>query len=263
MTTTTEGVTQADVLKAEREAAADAAKVETLKQRVRDGDTTVTPDEIAKAAQLAEWSALRVEAVRQQAAQAAEAKRQAACAELRAEIDQVAEHHGLTDKLAAITAAVVDFVTGVEAHNTRLTDLHKKAVALTGDEWRAPTAPPDHSSGVGYRGDQLIAGRRRMVRIDHAHHLGKALAAAARDLTGIPVRIRFDYHGAVPVAPAGRDEDVCDALDRINRPMPEPGQVWIYRGPNGAVIERDKPYSEEEIKSYRLREISAREAWGV
>lgn len=261
---TTKDVTQADVAAAEREAAADAAKIETLKTRVMSGDD-VSPNELGDAKRLAEWSTLRVEAVRQQAAATAERKRQEALAVLRPEIDQFADRFATqaVEKLQAVSDAVVEYWRYIAAENAALVELHKRAVALTGDEWSAPIVPPAHNAGIGYRAHLLIAGRRRIDRLDAGKFLGRALTLAARELKPEPLRFHLDYHGTVPVAPAEPDADPIADLARVTAEMPEPGTAYFYRGPGGAVIERDQPYDDAEIKRLNLKVISSKEAWGV
>jgi hypothetical protein len=261
---TPKDVTRADVAAAEREAVADAAKITALEKRVMDGGD-VTPDELAQAKQLAEWSALRVEAVRQQAAATTERKRQEACAALRPDVDAFADRFAVeaAAKLQAITDAVVDYWRYVAEQNAAREELHKRAVACTLGEWRAPIVPPEHDAGVGYRGHLLIAGRRRIDRINGEAFLGKALHLAARELKPSPVRMHLDYHGVTQVSPAERDADPMADLARIVQEMPEPETAYFYRGSGGAVIERDQPYEPEEIKRLNLKTISAKEAWGI
>lgn len=261
---TTNDVTQADVTAAEREADADAVKIETLKTRVMSGGD-VSPDELAQAKQLAEWSALRVEAVRQQAAQTTERKRQEACAALRPDIDQFADRFAnqAAAKLQAITDAVVDYWRYMDEQEAERGELLKRTVALATDEWHAPIVPPDHDAGIGWRSHLLIAGRRRIDRVDAGKFLGHALSLAARELKPAPLRFHLDHHGTIAVAPAERDADPVADLARVTAEMPEPGTRHFYRGPGGAVVERDQPYDAEEIKRLNLKTISSKEAWGV
>lgn len=260
---TTKDVTQADVTAAEREAAADREKIETLKTRVMSGGD-VSPDELAQAKQLAEWSELRVTAVRQQAEQSAERNRREACAALRPDIDQFADQVATqaVEKLKAITDAVVGYWRYMAEQEAERVELLKRVVALT-DEWHAPHVPPDHNAGIGYRAQLLIAGRRRIDRIDAGRFMGRALALAARELKPEPLRFHLDYHGTIAVAPEEHNADPAADLARIVQPMSEPGEEWFVRGPGGAVFGADKPWTDEQVKQQRLTRISAKEAWGV
>ncbi|MGW2143205.1 hypothetical protein ACWCOT_02770 [Nonomuraea bangladeshensis] len=262
---TTQDVTPADVEAAQRQAAEDAARVDELVKRVMDGDPDVTSDDIGQARRLAEFSELRVEAVRQQEAATRERRRQATCVALRPDIDAFADRFAVeaAAKLQAITDAVVDYYQYVAQQNAEREELHKRAVACTRGEWRAPIAPPAEDAGVGHYGTLLIAGRRRIDRINAEAFLGKALHLAARDLKPIPVRAHLDYHGVVNIQPAEPNADPMADLARIVKEMPEPGTAHFYRGPGGAVIERDQPYPDDEIKRLHLKTISAKEAWGI
>lgn len=262
---TTQDVTDKDVRDAERQAGEDAARVEQLKARVMDGDADVTSDDIGQARRLAEFSDLKVTAVRQQAAAATERKRQEACAALRPEIDAFADQFAnqAAGKLQAISDAVAAYWSYMDQQEAQRAELLKRTVALAADEWRAPIVPPDHDAGIGYRGHLLIAGRRRIDRIDAGHFMGRALGLAAREMKPTTLRFSLDYHGTVTVAPAERDSNAVADLTRLVQEMPGPGEAYFVRGPGGAISERDRPWTDEEVKQQKLTRISAKEAWGV
>lgn len=250
-----------------------AEQLLTTRQRARDdlnaraesGDRTVTLDDLEAAERDVRLAELELKAIRGEAEATAERKRQEACAALRPQIDAFADRFATeaAAKLQAITDAIVDYWRYVADQNAELEELHKRAVACTRDEWRAPVVPPDHNAGVGYRAHLLLAGRRRIDRINGEAFLGKALHLAARELKPAPVRMHLDYHGVVNIQPAEPAADPTADLARLVAEMPEPGHAYFYRGPGGAVIERDQPYPDDEIKRLNLKPISAKEAWGI
>lgn len=262
---TPQEATQEDVREAERLVDQRRRELADLNSRAEGGDRTATFDDIERAERAVRLAELEIKAVRGEAAATAERKRQEVCAALRPDIDAFADRFAEQSaaKLEAIRAAVVDFKQYIAEQEVERVELHKRAVACTRDEWRAPIVPPTENAGVGYYGHLLIAGRRRIDRFNGEAFLGKALHLAARDLKPEPLRMHLDYHGDVQISPAERGADPMADLARIVKEMPDPGQAFFVRGPGGAVHERDRPWTDEEVKQQKLTRISAKEAWGV
>ncbi|MFI9846508.1 hypothetical protein ACIHFD_56465 [Nonomuraea sp. NPDC051941] len=256
-------VTQADVVKAEREAAADAARVETLKTRIMSGEA-VTPDELAQAQQLAEWSELRVVAVRQQCQQTRERKRQKACADLRTEMETNLPGDTIAAKLRALQAAATDYFAAVEAHNQRIAAWRKSMQDLGIPEHNNPIAPPEIHARLGWGSGNLYAGRRRINRVDPGMWLTRALEAARATIKDSAVLLPLSSGAtAVPLShPDPSNGDPYERLAALDEELPESGAQYFYRGSGGAVIARDTPYPPEEIKRLSLRIITRKEAWG-
>ncbi|WP_113704599.1 hypothetical protein [Nonomuraea lactucae] len=261
---TTKDVTDADVRAAERQAATDAEQVETLKQRLTSGEN-ISPDELAQARQLAEWSELRVLAVRQQCEQTTERKRQEACAQLGNEI-----RAGQTELLAEIIAELramqqheAAYLAKVDAYNANLSDWRTRMQQLRVPEHNGTIAPPAAHSRLGWsaQGD-LFVGRRRIARIDPGMHLTAALEAgrAASQETHINLHLRTG-EAPVPLNHPSPDTDPYDRLAALDDDTPEPTAKYFYRGSGGAPIATDHPYSPEDIKRLGLRVITREEAW--
>lgn len=256
-------VTKADVRAAEQEAADDVAKVETLKQRVMSGED-VGPDELAKAQQLSEWSTLRVEAVRQQAEQTAERKRQEACADVRADIEAHLPGDTIATKLKAVEEAAAAYFAEVEAHNERLGQWRKRMQALGVPEHKSPIAPPEQHARLGWADGHLFAGRRRLGRVEPGVWLTRALEAARATVKDTHVTLHL-LSGSAPVNlnhPDPTNGDPYATLTKLTDESPEPTSQHHYLGAGGAVISVDKPYPAEEIKRLKLRTITQKEAWG-
>ncbi|GBQ01036.1 hypothetical protein SSP531S_24660 [Streptomyces spongiicola] len=105
---------------ARREANEARALVETLADRVRDGDTTVTADQLGGQKQLADLAQLRVEAAERKLQSAIAADRHARCtAAVKAARDLLDADTTapLVDAVTAVRAAVAGLVAAVSARN--------------------------------------------------------------------------------------------------------------------------------------------------
>lgn len=255
-------ITQDDVRQAQREADADAQKVEALKSRVMSGED-VTPGELATAKQLAEWSELRVEAVRQQAAQAAEGRRQAALAELRDDIEAHLPGDTITAKLRAVEAAVGNYFAAVDAHNHQLGQWRKRMLDLGVPEHTNPIAPPAQHARLGWTDQGLYAGQRRITRIDHGMWLTRALEAARASTKETHIALHLTS-GSTPTILNRQDPSHGDLYAKLAAlsEVPEITATHFYRGSGGAVIATDKPYSPEDIKRHGMKTITQEEAYG-
>lgn len=129
-------VTAIDVDRAEQEASEAAALVDALEERVRDGDDTISPDEIEQAKKLGAFARLRVEATRRKADRAAAAAHRRALAELRAQLldDATGGPARLAEIAAALTGvdkAIAEFVDAAERHNTWHAETRERLRTLT------------------------------------------------------------------------------------------------------------------------------------
>lgn len=114
------------VAAAEQEAAAAEQQLATLEERVRDGDTTVTPAAITEQREAGMFARLRVEAAHRKAVrrQQEEAARQhaAAAAQVRAEVaddDNSTDH--IVTALETFQQAARAFLDAAQDHNDRVT----------------------------------------------------------------------------------------------------------------------------------------------
>ncbi|AYF31470.1 hypothetical protein CSH63_29295 [Micromonospora tulbaghiae] len=155
MTSTTEAepdVTDDDVTRAEREATEAAELVDALEDRVRDGDDSVTPDQIEQARSLGRFARLRAQATARKAERTKERQRRQALEQARTEIRQrmADEAGGLADvdkALTDVSEAVERFITLAEAHNAWHAEMRQRIRDLAGVD--------PHSTRGGDREAQL------------------------------------------------------------------------------------------------------------
>ncbi|MGI5182232.1 hypothetical protein ACQEVZ_38660 [Dactylosporangium sp. CA-152071] len=206
MTTTTDGpdvehVTDADVAKAEREAAEAAQLVDALEERVRDGDQDVTPAHIAAQRDLAHFAQLRAEATRRNADRAKAAAHAQALADLRAQI--LADVNGGGQGLAAVAQAldsvdraITKFLTTARQHNAwhaqtrdRLRDLCNTLPSDRGE---------DAESGLAFA-DRLSHNEPAVIVVDDQpiEEVGEG------DLLAASVYQAVAQHGGLPHGGAG------------------------------------------------------------
>jgi hypothetical protein len=249
------------VAAAEQEATEAEALAAALEERVREGDDSVTPEQVASQRELGRFARLRVEAARRKAARAAEAARLDKCTALAAEINAYAENSGqkFADLLRTAEDAVRAFVAAVDERNENIHRWGATAAELSVPMHQSPLPPGKEHAGLG-RGDHkaLISGARRIEPTDPAAWLGRMLTSVMNDPRNGAHDLKVPYPSTV------RGEAAYDLLARIDAPHEAPNAAGrhFYRGPAGAVIERDQPYSREEIARLGLTVISAKEAWG-
>lgn len=252
-------VTQADVRKAEQDAAADAAKVETLKQRVIDGQD-VSPDELAQAKQLSEWSELRVEAVRQQAEHTARQKLADKRANLYERMTSYDPQDAISPKMRALVDLVAEVIADGDGHNRQLGEWLNEMRNLGIPQHNSPIIPSAEYARLGHIHGDLIAGKRVMRRVDVGWLLARALEMA-RASSKTPY-IALDLRGGkVDLAHPEPGTDLYERISALVEDRPEPTASHFYVGSGGAVITTDHEYSPADIKRLSLRTITREEAW--
>lgn len=256
---TTKDVTQADVIAAEREAAADREKVKTLEALVMSGQD-VSPDELAKAKQLAEWSELRVTAVRHQAAETARRKLADKRANLYERMTSYDPQDAISPKMRALVDLAAEVIAEGDGHNRQLGEWLHEMHNLGIPEHNSPIMPSAEYARLGHIHGDLIAGKRIMRRVDVGWLLARALEMARASST--TPYIALDLRGGkVDLAHPEPGTDPYERIAALVEDRPEPTANYHYRGSGGAVISTDKPYSAEDIKRLSLRTISREEAW--
>jgi len=257
-TTPTEADPQAIIANAQQEEREAAALVTTLEEKVRDGDESVTFEEVEKARGLLSFVRLRQEAARRKAAKAQEAARLAACEALYADIVSHAEGEGaeFSKLLQTATDAFAAFHDAVEARNERVRGYWQKATDLGVPEHKhngpAPTTHGGVRLGAGsssglYAG--VVAGRRRVDSIDANVFMNRALDVLKRQ----GKFKEMDYVDA--------GVDLFGDLERIDAEIPESADAkYFYRNPSGTVFRLAEPLSEDVIRNSQLTVITKAEA---
>jgi hypothetical protein len=236
-----EEVTAADVAAAEAEALEAEALVAELEHKVRNGDETITIDDITAQEQLGRFAKLRLEATRKKAERTKAARRLEAAKTLHDEIESYALGSGkkLAKQLRAIEDAETAFLATAEEHNAKLRSWRQRAV-----RWGVPVTdgrpvPPAHDGRVAVGRDEtsVHAGRRHIQYVE-----GKNMIE--------------QHHGP------GLRPDLYAHLESVDAVLPEPTAQHFYRGEGGAVIAYDNPFTDEEIKRMHLVKLTRKEAWG-
>lgn len=262
------------VAQAEREATEAAALVDALEDRVRDGDDTVTPEQIEQARGLGRFAQLRAEATRRKAERAAHAQWLRQCNELRTEIEgyQTGGGEQLAQLLADAEKAVTGFVTAVNERNKVVAGWRHRMVDL-GVQHTNPLVPPASQGGIGLNNQQqVLAGRRRMDVIDLDWWLTAMLRriVITRHDSGQARSLNLDMHPGF-----GDHAELYELLAQVDAGPAEPDpNLRFFRGRAGAVITlgpdqliedpegRHDNQNLLQIAKGDLVEISRKEAWG-
>lgn len=125
-------ITDADVARDEAEAREAADLVAALEERVAEGDGNVTPEEITAQESISRFARLRAEGTRRKAVRAAEARRQAALADLRARVDKASFRNGhrAAELLKAVKDAEEDYIAHADGFNAQLSAWRREAGEL-------------------------------------------------------------------------------------------------------------------------------------
>lgn len=236
---------------AEQEAREAENLVNTLEEKVRSGDDSVTFEEVEKARGLLSFVKLRKEAAKRKASEATEAARLAACEDLNAEIAARVKGDGkeFSKQLATAVEALRRFHDAVEERNEKVREFRKRAEAL-GIPMQLHNGPVQATHG-GVRLNNsagVMIGKRRVDTIDADTFTNRALNLLA--LEG-----KFKHQDYVHAG-----EDLFGDLAAIDAETPDDGAKYFYQGLDGGVIRKDQPFSPEEIRRFDLTVISKEQA---
>ncbi|WP_328488238.1 hypothetical protein [Streptomyces zaomyceticus] len=188
---TTRAMADATVADAEQESREAAALVAALEERVRDGDDTVTPKEIATARELGHFAKLRADATARKAADAKRTARLAALTELRADIDAYTETTDTDQLIDNIFDALLAYTQHFTAHNERVNQWRTRMAELGVPKIMGPDLVSADDAHLGINGRELYAGRTVYNPVDHkgrlAYHLtelGTAMNIVAAHIGG-------------------------------------------------------------------------------
>ncbi|MGW1799156.1 hypothetical protein ACWCQN_25100 [Streptomyces sp. NPDC001984] len=254
----------ARVATAEQEAEEAVALVDALEEKVRDGDDTVTPEELANRRELGSFAKLRAEATRRKAEKAKRAARLTVCEELRDEIEAYAAGSGqhFAELLRAAQDAVEAFVAAVDERNQHIDGWRQRMQDLHVPAHNNPVIPPKEHGQLGHGGQdgEIIGGRRRLQQTSAERWLTRMLNLVVHTHPGL-------HHIEAPTSGSGVERgQVYDDLAQLDAPAADaPTDVVFYRGPSGGVFtyDPDKEPSADEVKRLELTKISRKEAWGA
>ncbi|MFD7968586.1 hypothetical protein [Streptomyces clavifer] len=168
------------VTTAEQEAREATGLVTALEERVRDGDDTVTPEQIAAARELGHFAQLRTDATARKAVDAKRTARLAALAELKADIDAYTETTDTDQLVDNIFGALLAYTQHFDAHNARITQWRARMTELDVPKVMAPYQLTDEHGHLGRNGHELYVGTSVYAPVDHkgslAYNLEQLLA---------------------------------------------------------------------------------------
>lgn len=253
---TTRAAADTAVTTAVSEAREAANLAQALEERVRDGDDTVTPDQIASARELGHFAQLRADATARKAETAKRDARLAALAELKADIDAYQADNG--DQAAALLdstyKALNAYVDHVQDHTKHINEWRQRMTDLHVPEHTSPFIPGAEHGHLGHHAGDLIAGDTVYRTLSPWPALNSLVSAAHHRAAGSPraliaeqEKIDAAKQGIKAIAP---------------RPQVRPGLVH-YRGSGGAIItyDPDKAPTPEDVKRNGMKPITEDEAY--
>lgn len=178
-----------------------------LEERVRAGDDTITPEQIAAARELGHFAQLRAEATRRKAEDAKRTARLAALAELRTDIDAYTETTDTDQLVDNIFDALLAYTQHFDAHNARVTQWGARMVELGVPKVQGAINLHAEHAHLGRNGADLHVGNTVYAPVNHKGNLSyylDQLAIGVRYLTSRPDSVRSELAQA-------------DAQERINR----------------------------------------------
>ncbi|MGQ4727048.1 hypothetical protein ACUN3E_05235 [Streptomyces sp. Ju416(a)] len=255
--TTARATADTNVAAAVQEADEAAALAAALEERVRNGDNTVTPAQIANARELGNFAQLRADATRRQAEAAKRDARLADLAQLKADIDAYQADNG--DQAAALLDTVYDalntYVDHVQAHTRRITAWRQRMTDLDVPAHKGPSTPPAEHGRLARQADgSIIAGDTVHRTVNPWPALDTILTAARHHADGRTHSLRT------------AQEKTTDAKKSVKamapRPQVTPGLVH-YRGTGGAILtyDPDKAPTPDDIRRLKLTPITDTEAY--
>lgn len=208
----------AAVAAADQEALEAAQLLEALEERVRDGDDTVTPSEIASARELGNFARLRADATARKAAAAQETARTAAVHELRAEIEQHSQERGTqyAQMLRTAEESLLAFLAATAADTEQMRQWRQRMVELGIPETSAYGPSAAEHAGLSY--SQQMVGRtsltvdeRRIPTVEPEYWLRLLLARLTRKAHGFS-------HIQQATRSVGNGADMYERLEALDGP---------------------------------------------
>ncbi|MEU2251159.1 hypothetical protein [Streptomyces sp. NPDC019224] len=200
---------ETDVATAVQEADEAAALAAALEERVRNGDDTVTPEQIANARELGTFAQLRAEATRRKAENAKREARLADLASLKADIDAYTQATDPDQLVDDLFNALLAYTQHFADHNTRVNQWRARMTALDVPKVHSPAdLQAEHAHlGRGNHSDQLFAGDSVYATVNHISNLPYHL-----EQLGIAVK----YLAAHPTG-SRHAQAKANAQERINK----------------------------------------------
>ncbi|WP_371588271.1 hypothetical protein [Streptomyces virginiae] len=157
---------EATLIQADEEAAEAVGLLSALEDRVRDGDESITAEELTKARELGSFARLRTAATKKRAVAARQKARLAALAELKGEMDTYQASADTDQLVDDIFDALRAFTAHYESHNQHVNDWNArmKELGVTRVQGHQFTLPED--GHLGLNGRDVYAGADTYQTID-------------------------------------------------------------------------------------------------
>lgn len=214
------------VTTAEQEAAEAQALVDALAERVRDGNTDVTPDQLAAQQQLADFAQLRVEAARRHQARASEDSRVRRAEAARTAGQHLLNEDGARDIVAATVAAaaaMAELARVVEARNAHIAEVGATLAGLDGELTVQGADGSFPSRKYGVWGDPTAVVVQGVGRADRLRVGDLAAAVVAVGLGSGP-----EGYGAWSSAANLLNGVVSQAVKKLGEDVPGLAAAWRY-----------------------------------
>ena len=248
------------VADAEAEAQEAVQLAAALEQRARDGDDSVTFEQIQEQEKLGRWAQIRADAAKRKAANAREAVRQGELGIIRAEMDTYAaaegEHFG--DLLKGVETAVLAFAAAYVQHNQTISGWRERMTANGVQPQGNRLAPSKTDQGLSLAPSGAVRAGQREFTQEFSGQVLQELLLALRGHDGISKNyFQSDYVGS---------PKLDELYARVSSPVQEsagiPDDALFYRHNNGAIHMRgaESPIPVEDLKRLELRPIDRAEA---
>lgn len=234
-------VSEDEAIAAEDQAAA-AESARALLANAALHDDAIEFEQVEEAEKLGKLARFKAARVRAKAVRSKDAIRLAAAEALRAEIEDYAQGDGerFAGLLAAVGAAEREFLNAAWSRTVQLGGWTQRAkdLGIPESDGRPVPSATDGKLALGRGSAQLHAGRRVLRPFD-----GPSMLENYR------------------TRPSDREAILRNvaALDGIEA---ESTYEHFYRGPGGAVIGRNDPFTEAEVKRLELVKLTKTEVWG-
>ena len=248
------------VADAEAEAQEAVQLAAALEQRARDGDDSVTFEQIQEQEKLGRWAQIRADAAKRKAANAREAVRQGELGIIRAEMDTYAAAEGehFVGLLKDVETAALAFAGAYVQHNQTVTGWRERMTANDVQPQGNRLAPSKTDQGLSLAPSGAVrAGGREFTQEFSGQVLQELLLALrGHDALG-KTYFESDYVG---------HPKLDELYARVSSPVQEsagiPDDALFYRHTNGAIHMRgaESPIPVEDLKRLELRLIDRAEA---
>ncbi|RPK93778.1 hypothetical protein [Streptomyces sp. ADI98-10] len=205
--TTARAAADTNVAAAVQEADEAANLAAALEERVRNGDDTITPEQIANARELGNFAQLRADATRRQAEDAKRDARLADLTQLKADIDAHTESTDTDQLVDNIYEALLAYTQHFTAHNERVNQWRARMLELDVPKVRGAIDLHTEHAHLGLNGHDLYVGDTVYGPVDH-----KGQMAYQLEQLGAAVR----YIATHPTGPR-HEQARANAQERIDR----------------------------------------------